>query len=89
MHLPTLLADGLQAAVGDDNFAGLKTWVLAIVGNLFAAGIAIFALAYLAQREFARFFGFAALAVVIGFFCITPDTAIAFIQTLINKAGGA
>jgi hypothetical protein len=70
------------------DFSSLKDAILAMVGNLFIAGLVIGAIPHLLRRELVRFVEFLAVALVIGSVVYTPDAYVAMGTGLGKLLGG-
>ena len=70
------------------DFGNLKTAILAMVGNLFIAGLVIAAIPHLLRRELVRFVEFLAVAIVIASVVYAPQAYVAMGQGLGKLLGG-
>ena len=70
------------------DFGNLKTAILAMVGNLFIAGLVIAAIPHLLRRELVRFVEFLGVAIVIASVVYTPQAYVAMGQGLGKLLGG-
>ena len=70
------------------DFGNLKTAILAMVGNLFIAGLVIAAIPHLLRRELVLFVEFLAVAIVIASVVYTPQAYVAMGQGLGKLLGG-
>ncbi|TLQ38868.1 hypothetical protein [Streptomyces marianii] len=69
--------------------AELKDWILIVVGNLFAAFLAIRALGHFLKKEWGEMITLAVAAVFVGAIIWAPDTVQTFLEDVWGKVSGS
>lgn len=69
--------------------AALKSWILLVAGNLFAAFVAVRALGHFLKKEWGEMVTLTVAAVFVAALIWSPDTVQAFLTGVWNKARGS